>query len=304
MRWPAAQRRVHAYIERERMRHPLHFTLIDPDKQNTLRAGELAYAAQEAGSHAIMVGGSTGLNPRLVDDTVRAIKKRVHLPVILFPPGAEGISPHADAVFWMSMLNSKSRRYLIDEQRLGAPFVKRMGLEPLSMAYLVVEPGGTVGMVGEAELIPRDDPNQAIGYALAAQYFGMDYVYLEAGSGAGKPVPLELIQAVSDEIDIPLIVGGGIRDRETARRIVEAGADIIVTGTLIENVVDAKGTLQELLDYLRDIVRRQVDRFSEDRTPRKQDKESPALPPMHADPPARERFGEHGRPAGQTRERP
>jgi phosphoglycerol geranylgeranyltransferase len=264
------------------MRHPLHFTLIDPDKQTTLRAAELAYAAQEAGSHAIMVGGSTGLNPRLVDETVRAIKKRVQLPVILFPPGAEGISPHADAVFWMSMLNSKNRRFLIEEQRLGAPFVKKMGLEPLSMAYLVVEPGGTVGNVGEADLLPRDDPNQAIGYALAAQYFGMDYVYLEAGSGAGEPVPLDFIQAVRREIDIPLIVGGGIRDRETARRIVEAGADIIVTGTLIENVVDVKSTLAELLEYIRDIVRRGVDRFSDERTPpRKKDgKESPAMPPI------------------------
>ncbi len=302
MRWPPTQRRVHAYIERERMRHPLHFTLIDPEKQTTLRAAELAYAAQEAGSHAIMVGGSTGMNMRLVDDTVRAIKKRVQLPVILFPPGAEGISPHADAVFWMSMLNSKSRRYLIDEQRLGAPWVKRMGIEPLSMAYLVVEPGGTVGMVGEAELLPRNDPSEAIGYALAAQYFGMDYVYLEAGSGAEEPVPLEFIRALRKEIDIPLIVGGGIRDRETARSIVEAGADIIVTGTLIEGVVDAKSTLQDLLEYLREIVRRHVDRFSDDRpspTPR-DEKESPALPPLKT----RDTWGEPTHPTGEPRERP
>lgn len=297
MRWGTTQGRVHAYLERERQRGPLHFTLIDPDKQDKKRAGELARAAQDAGSHAIMVGGSTGLNPSLVDETVLEIKKQVHLPVILFPPGADGISRHADAVFWMSMLNSKSRRYLIDEQRHGAPWVKRLGLEPLSMAYLVVEPGGTVGMVGEAELLPRDDPGPTIGYALAAKYFGMQFIYLEAGSGASEPVPRELVTAVRNEVDLPLIVGGGIRDRETAQSLVEAGADIIVTGTLIEGVVDAKSTLKEILDYLRDMFRRQMERLSDDkgRDGEKETKRAP-LPPQRA-------LGEPGE-VNPTRERP
>jgi phosphoglycerol geranylgeranyltransferase len=223
----------------------------------------LARAAQDAGSHAIMVGGSTGLSNRLVDETVGAIKKQVNLPVILFPPGAQGISPRADAVFWMSMLNSRNRRYIIEEQRKGAMWVKRLGLEPIAMAYLVVEPGGKVGEVGEAELIRRDDPNTAIEYALAAQYFGMDLVYLEAGSGAADPVPVEMVQAVKSEIDIPLIVGGGIRDVDAARRLIEAGADIIVTGTLIERVVDVRSTLSEFLDYFRSIVRERMERFGD-----------------------------------------
>lgn len=298
MRWGTTQGRVHAYLERERQRGPLHFTLIDPDKQDKSRAGELARAAQDAGSHAIMVGGSTGLNPHLVDETVLAIKRQVHLPVILFPPGSDGISRHADAVFWMSMLNSKSRRYLIDEQRLGAPWVKKLGLEPLSMAYLVVEPGGTVGMVGDAELLPRDDPGVTIGYALAAKYFGMQYVYLEAGSGASEPVPLELVSAVRKEVDLPLIVGGGIRDRETAQSLVEAGADIIVTGTLIEGVVDARSTLKEILDYLRDMFRRQVERLSDDKS-RDSEKEVQRSPPI----PSQRAFGEPGE-GRATRERP
>jgi phosphoglycerol geranylgeranyltransferase len=290
---------VSAYIERERQRGPLHFTLLDPDKQSPAKAGELARAAAEAGSHAIMVGGSTGLNMRLVDATVLAIKRRVEVPVILFPPGAEGISAHADAVFWMSMLNSRSRRFLIDEQRIGAPFVKHLGLEPLAMAYLVFEPGGAAGMVGEADLIPRDDPATAIGYALAAQYFGMEFVYLEAGSGAAAPIPAEVVAAVRRELDIPLIVGGGIRDRHTARTLIEAGADIIVTGTLIEGLVDVKGTLSELLDYIRGIVRRGVDRLSDEPATKGSSEEAPAIPvrAVHPD-------GETGSRAGAAREGP
>ncbi len=250
--------KVRSYIEREVLRGPLHFTLVDPDRQDAREAAAMAVAAQEAGSHAIMVGGSTGLSNALVDETVGAIKAVCNLPVILFPPGAQGISPRADAVFWMTMLNSRNRRYLIEEQRKGAMWVKRLGLEPISMAYLVVEPGGRVGEVGEADLIRRDDPNTAVEYALAAQYFGMDLVYLEAGSGASEPVPVEMVAAVKSEIEIPLIVGGGIRDPHTARRLIEAGADIIVTGTLIERVVDVRSTLSEFLDYIRQFVRERL----------------------------------------------
>lgn len=255
---------MQAYIERELLRGPLHFTLLDPDKQSPAEAAALAQAAAEAGSHAIMVGGSTGLSMSLVDETVGAIKKVVNLPVILFPPGAQGISARADAVFWMTMLNSRSRRYLIDEQRRGALWVKRLGLEPIPMAYLVVEPGGKVGEVGEADLLRRDDPDAAIGYALAAQYFGMSFVYLEAGSGAEEPVPLEIVQAVKAEIDIPLIVGGGVRSADAARRLLEAGADIIVTGTLIERVVDVRSTLAEFLDYFRKVMRERMERLGVD----------------------------------------
>lgn len=256
---------VREYIFRELLRGPLHFTLLDPDKQPPEKAAELAKAAADAGSHAIMVGGSTGISTELTDTTVKAIRAQVdHLPIILFPPGAAGISARADAVFWMTMLNSTNRRYIIEEQRQGAKWVKRLGLEPISMAYLVVEPGGKVGEVGEADLIRRDDPDRAIEYALAAQYFGMDFVYLEAGSGADQHVPIEMVKAVKSEVDIPVIVGGGIRTADAARNLIEAGADIIVTGTLIERVVDARSTLMEFLDDFRRVIRDRVDRLSGD----------------------------------------
>lgn len=242
------RRRVHYYLQRNLRWSSLHFTLIDPEKQSADRAAELAHAAQEGGSHAILVGGSTGFTRAQLDATVKAIKGRVSVPVILFPgSGESGLSPEADAVFFMSMLNSRSPRFLVEEQATAAKEIRAMGLEAIPMGYLVVEPGGKVGQVGEAKLLPRDRPEEAVRYALAAQYFGMDYVYLEAGSGAATPVPAEMIREVHRAIDIPLIVGGGIRSAAAARELVDAGADILVTGNLIEGQIDVQKTVGEIV---------------------------------------------------------
>ena len=240
-------RRIHFYLKRNLRWGSLHFTLIDPEKQPAERAAEMARAAQDAGSHAILVGGSTGVTPSLINATVREVKGRVTVPVILFPAGADGLSPDADAVLYMTMLNSKSPRYLMEEQVEAAERVEEMGLEVLPMGYIVVAPGGRVGEVGQARLVPRDDPRAAVKYALAAQYLGMDYVYLEAGSGASEPVPAAMIREVSTRVDLPIIAGGGIRTAEAARNLVAAGADILVTGNVIEGPIDVQKTLTEII---------------------------------------------------------
>ena len=127
---------------------------------------------------------------------------------------------------------------VVRAQVKGAPIIKYLGIEPISMGYIIVEPGMKVGEVGQADLVKRDDIKLAVGYALAAQMFGMSFVYLEAGSGAYEPVPPAMISAVKQAIDIPLIVGGGIRTPEAAQAAREAGADAIVTGTFIEQCDD------------------------------------------------------------------
>jgi phosphoglycerol geranylgeranyltransferase len=251
---------VEEYLERHLRHGPLHLTLIDPDRQEPKEAAAMAQAAAEAGSHAIMVGGSTPERGRVVDKTCKLIKKASGLPVILFPGGASQVSTHADAIWWMSLLNSRSRDFLVGEQVKGAPIVKKLGLEAIPMGYIVVEPGGTVGRVGQADLVRRDDNATAIAYALAAQYFGMRYVYLEAGSGADQPVPPAMVRAVKGAIDIPLIVGGGLRTAEAAHEAIEAGADIIVTGTLVEGVTDVQKTLGDYLFNLSEKLRREVRR--------------------------------------------
>jgi phosphoglycerol geranylgeranyltransferase len=228
----------------------LHFALLDPDKQKPAVAGQIAQTLTEAGSSAIMVGGSTLLSQKQVDETCQAIKKNSDLPVILFPSGAKFLSKYADAVFFMSLLNSNNLGYVIREHVKGAPFVKYSGLEPISMGYVIIEPGMTAGRIGEAELIKRNDLQTAIGYALAAEYLGMDFFYIEAGSGAPDPVPNEMIQAVKKNTSIILCVGGGIRTPETAKEKAHAGANIIITGTAIEKDAHFKSTLSSIVQAI------------------------------------------------------
>jgi phosphoglycerol geranylgeranyltransferase len=227
----------------------LHFSLIDPDKQKPEVAGELARIAEKAGTSAIMVGGSTLTSSHQVDQTVRAIKNQTDLPVILFPSGSRFLSKYADAMFFMSLLNSRNLDFVIREHARGAHFVKEAGLEPIPMGYLIVEPGMTAGEIGDVDIVKREDSQTAVGYALASQYLGMKFFYLEAGSGAPNPVPNEMIAEVKKNIAIPLVVGGGIRDGKVAQEKARAFADIIVTGTTLEkekrlgvklsNIVDA-----------------------------------------------------------------
>lgn len=239
--------KVMEYILEKLKKERLHMTLIDPDKQSAPQAGKLAAIAVELGTDAIMVGGSTGVTQKKMDDTIIEIKKNSRVPVIIFPTSAAAISRYADAIYFMSLLNSKSPVFLIKQQAIGAPAIKKMGIEPISMGYIVVEPGMKVGEVGMAEPVPRDRVDIAVGYALAAEFFGMSLVYLEAGSGAPQPVPSEMITAVKRELSIPLIVGGGIKSAENAENAVKAGADIIVTGTIIEESSDHEKNLGRII---------------------------------------------------------
>lgn len=229
----------------------LHFSLLDPDKQNPKIAGSIAKTAEIAGSSAIMVGGSTLVSQEQVDETVKEIKKQSNLPVILFPSSSKFLSKYADAVFFMSLLNSRNLDYVIREHVKGAPFVKHTRIEPISMGYVIVEPGMTAGRVGEVDLVKKDDIDSAVGYALAAQYLGMNFFYLEAGSGAPEPVSNKMIAAVKKSINIPLVVGGGIRDAKTAGEKAKAGADIVVTGTKLEEEKNLKKALYNIIQSIR-----------------------------------------------------
>ncbi len=234
-------------IEKALQSEKLHMTLLDPDKQTPEEAALLAEKAVEYGSDAIMIGGSTGVTRENMDATIRAIKSKVSVPVIIFPTSAGALSPSADAIYFMSLMNSKSPVFLIRQQMIAAPLIKEMGIEPIPMGYIVVEPGMKVGEVGMADTISREKPDMAAAYAMAAEMFGLRVVYLEAGSGAPEPVPPEMIGKVKASIDIPLLVGGGIRNPVAAKTAVDAGADIIVTGTIAEN--------PSKLDVLREIIK-------------------------------------------------
>jgi phosphoglycerol geranylgeranyltransferase len=228
-----------------------HLTLIDPDSQSPPQSAEIAQAAARGGTDGIMVGGSLGVAGMLLRETVLQIKEKTDLPVILFPSGVSGLCENADAVFFMSLLNSRSSSYIIENQALGAPLVRRYALEPIPMAYVIVEPGGTVGWVGDARAIPRDKPELAAAYALAAKYLGMRLVYLEAGSGASSPVPPAMVSMVKKALgDALLVTGGGIRSGSSASELVEAGADVIVTGTAVERCQDVTAFVSQVTEAM------------------------------------------------------
>lgn len=239
---------VLAYLRSRIAEGKVHLSLLDPDKLTAKQAGEVAFRAALAGTDGIMVGGSTGVTPEKTDETVRAIKERTRVPVILFPSSAHALSRYADAVYFMSMLNSQDVRLIVGEQRKAARAIKAWGLETIPMAYLIVEPGMRVGEVGHAKPIPREDVEEAVGYALTAQFLGMQLVYLEAGSGAPEPVPPKMVAAVKAELSIPLVVGGGIRTPRAARELARAGADVVVTGTVIE---EDQARLQAIVDAVK-----------------------------------------------------
>ena len=230
----------------------IHMTLIDPEKVTVDAAVKVALSSKNSGTAAIMIGGSTFVSQTHLDEVVKAIKDVVNLPTILFPNNVTGISSHADAIWFMSLLNSVDPYFLIGAQILGAPLVKKFKIEPLSMGYVIVGEGGTAGIVGKAITVPYNKPELAAIHALAGQYLGMHFIYLEGGSGASNPVPPEMIYASKKLIEVPLIVGGGIKTKEQAIAAASAGADVIVTGNLTESS-DANERISQIISAIKGV---------------------------------------------------
>lgn len=238
--------KVEEYIQNTLKDHKIHLTLLDPEEQSPEEAVRIAKEAIAGGTDGIMLGGST-TEPTELDATAKALQENIDVPIVLFPGNISGVSKYADAIFFMSLLNSTNPYWITGAQALGAPSIKKMGIEVLPMGYLVVEPGGTVGWVGDAKLIPRNKPDIAVAYAMAAECMGMRLLYLEAGSGASDHIPEVMVTAVKKMTDLIVIVGGGIRDGETATRVAKAGADIVVTGTVVEDSENVKNKIEELV---------------------------------------------------------
>ena len=178
--------------------------LIDPDNFDKKRAALVAETAEKLGFSCIFIGGSTLGDQTHLDDVVRAVKQHVTCPVILFPGNVTGISRHADAILFSSLLNSTNTYFIIGAQAIGAIQVNRYGLEAIPMGYLVFGDESTTSFIGQARPIPYAKPAVAVMYALAAQYLGMRALYLEAGSGSNHPMPAEVVKAVRKQLQRPL----------------------------------------------------------------------------------------------------
>jgi putative glycerol-1-phosphate prenyltransferase len=207
--------------------------LIDPDKY-LLSSDELLYKINICKPDFILVGGS--LTFQSVEKTVETLKKNTCIPVVLFPGNALQFTEKADALLYLSLLSGRNPEFLIGQHVLSAYSIKKSGLEVLSTGYLLVDGGKSTSVeyLSNTKPIPSDKPDIAIATAIAGELLGNKLIYLEAGSGAEKPVPPPMISAVKKNIRIPLIVGGGIRSVEALRNAFAAGADIVICGNVLE----------------------------------------------------------------------
>ena len=243
--------RVENYLQSQlkKKKSALIFVLIDSEVSSMNSSVKLAKEVEKIGASAILIGGSSASDHFVMANVVKNFKKSVKIPKILFPGNITGVVPHADAILFSSLLNSENPYFISQAQALGAPSVLKFGLEPLPTAYLVIGEGTSAWFFGSARGIPFDKPKIAAAYSLAAQFLGMRFVYLEAGSGAATSVEPEMVKTVRKVFKGFLIVGGGIRDAKTAKNIVKAGADALVIGTLLEN----KASLQKLTEIAKTI---------------------------------------------------
>ncbi|MEK6866496.1 MAG: geranylgeranylglyceryl/heptaprenylglyceryl phosphate synthase [Thermoproteota archaeon] len=244
--------KVELFLKSElKKKNALLFVLIDSEVSKLESSRKLAQDVEKIGVSAILIGGSSATDQIEMAEVVKGIKKGIKIPIILFPGNVTGVVPDADAILFSSLMNSENPYFITQAQALGAPSVLKFGLEPLPTAYLVIGDGTSAWFVGSARGIPFEKPKIAAAYALAAQFLGMRFVYLEAGSGAKSSVTPEMVKTVRKAFNGFLIVGGGIRDIKTATNLVKAGADALVIGTFLEK----GGSVKKLAEIAKAIQR-------------------------------------------------
>lgn len=210
--------------------------LIDPDDIQPARVEELAFRCNSANVDMVLFGGSLMLSDHM-ENCIKAFKTVSDIPVILFPGSPSQVCKAADALLFLSLVSGRNAELLIGQQVVSAPLVKASGLEVLATGYVLIDGGvpTTVSYMSHSAPIPRNKPDIALCTAWAAELMGQKLIYMDAGSGAQYPISDQLIRKVSSNIDIPLIVGGGIKTAEGVRAAFEAGAQVVVVGNAIES---------------------------------------------------------------------
>jgi putative glycerol-1-phosphate prenyltransferase len=209
--------------------------LIDPDKIRLKDVDKIVRLAEEAAVDSFFIGGSLVINNAL-DDIIMSIKKQCNIPVVLFPGSSRQLSYKADGLLFLSLISGRNPELLIGKHVETAPFLKISPIEIISTGYMLIDGGvpTSVSYMSNTQPIPANKDSIAVCTAIAGEMLGLKLIYMDAGSGAEKPISTSMIESVSMATDIPLIVGGGIRTPEKASANVKAGADIIVVGNAIE----------------------------------------------------------------------
>ena len=222
-------------VEKKKAGKKSFAVLIDPDKVSVPSLQQVIELAVKARVDYFFVGGSLVISDQL-DACIQQVKTSCNIPVLIFPGSPSQISRHADALLYLSLISGRNADLLIGQHVISAPFVKKSGLEIISTGYMVIDGGAatTVSYISNATPLPADKPDIAMCTALAGEMLGMKLIYMDSGSGAKKAISEEMIGTVAKHIEVPLIVGGGIRDAEKAYVNCKAGADVIVIGNAIE----------------------------------------------------------------------
>ncbi len=222
-------------LSKKKKKEKMLVALLDPDSENLENLKKKIELIEKSEIDFILVGGSTSWNNNFERFTEK-VKSMASKAVIVFPGSAEQISPSADAILFLSLISGKNPKYLIEEQIKAAPILKKADIEVIPTGYILLDGGRktTVEFVSGTKPISQDDIDKIKDTAYAAQLLGMEMVYLECGSGARYPVKDEIIKRVKEYIEIPLVVGGGIKDRKEIESKHRAGADIVVVGNALE----------------------------------------------------------------------
>ncbi|MGQ9817133.1 MAG: geranylgeranylglyceryl/heptaprenylglyceryl phosphate synthase, partial [bacterium] len=209
--------------------------LFDPDRMPDENVLKTAQFISDCGANAILIGSSL-LKSEDFDGFVAKIKKVAKCPVILFPGAWHQVSRHADGIFFLSLLSGRNPEFLIGEHVKSVFLIKSYGLEVIPVGYILISSNNytAVEYISNTRPIPRNKPEIVVAHAIAGEYLGMKAIYLEAGSGAQDPVPAILVKEVKKHVSVPVIVGGGIKTKDDAMQIINAGADFIVLGSIIE----------------------------------------------------------------------
>lgn len=223
-------------LQAKKQNQKLLAILLDPDKINWNRLTDLISKINQSPATHIFIGGSLVETNRL-DELIIKIKENCPLPIVLFPGNPSQISDKAEAILFLSLISGRNPDYLIEHQVQAAYILKRTNLEIISTAYMLIESGAitAVERISKTKPLSRNNLDFALATAQAGEMLGHKLVYLESGSGAKQAVPLEMIRLISKNIEIPLLVGGGIINLQGIQNAYEAGADLVVIGTAFEN---------------------------------------------------------------------
>ena len=225
--------------------------LIDPDKADQESLSVLLNRVTQYPVDFFFVGGSLITNYNHAG-VIATIRQHSQVPVVLFPGNPLHISVSADAILFLSLISGRNPEFLIGQHVVSAPLLKKSGLEILPTGYMLVDSGTqtTVSYISGTMPLPYDKPDVAACTALAGEMLGLQLMYLDAGSGARKPVSAAMIQAVSSMVDVPIVVGGGINSGEKAYDALQAGADLIVVGNGVEQNPDLLAQLSGVIQSI------------------------------------------------------